>query len=198
MVIITAADERFNKDIHLWIEKVSKHYPYKVYDLGGLGVGTKVDRDNIEVDFSFKPFVILDALKDNDFVVWLDCDAHLQDNIDEVKGDYDLGLTKRKKKSKSQYEGLINAGTIFAYKSAVPFIEKWYDRCKNGESRMREQEVLNKMVGGEVEDEYLEREIRIKLFPVDIYNRTFYKGKDHSDGKIIHYKGSKGRIWKRY
>ncbi len=77
-------------------------YQHVVYDLGGLGYGenaeeiykVKFSEMSIRKLLTYKPRIIRHALKKfNDHTVWIDADAFLCRNIDEIRtADYDIGV----------------------------------------------------------------------------------------------------------
>ena len=125
--IITASDGNLKDIFRIWKCFVNKQgYDFTVYDLGGLGEGTPFDQH--ENDFTnrsgfvpcyFKPKIIQHALKKHDFVVYLDVDTTLNENIDEIlEHEYDIGATKRRPAEVTKYQnndkvGRYNTGVLF-------------------------------------------------------------------------------------
>ena len=175
-------------------------YPVSVYDLGGLGFGTPfvgrvTDEPNAKIPC--KPRIILEELKktnDGDYVVWLDADAIIQHRIDEIKEDYDIGVTVRAPKL-VEHSLPINAGIVFIKKTpaAIKFVNKWMELAEQGVS---DQPPLNTLcnVNSKDRDTTVERNgVRIKVYKCEIYNNFYKQGKqingvNPGGVKIAHYK----------
>ena len=171
-----------------------KKYFTLVYDLGQLGYGTKFEgkvSNVVHKRIPSKPAIILDGLSKinkDDFLVWLDADTLLMDNIDEIEGDYDIGVTVRKKKSKKIQEAWINAGVIFVKNTdfSFRFLKTWIEKTSQ---RGGDQWALNELCN--LQTNTLEtisiNEIKIKKFSCEIYN-NFYFSENQEKAKILHYK----------
>ena len=175
-------------------------YTVSVYDLGGLGFGTPftgrvTDEPNAKIPC--KPRIILEELKktnDNDYVVWLDADAIIQHRIDEIKEDYDIGVTVRAPKS-AEHSLPINAGIVFIKKTpaALEFVNDWMELSEQGVS---DQPPLNKLcnVNSKDRDTTVERNgVKIKVYKCEVYNNFYKQGKmingvNPGSVKIVHYK----------
>lgn len=192
-----AADKNFENYISHLIKKINHlNYTILIYDLGGLNKGEKFDAQISLTPYKTipsKPDLILKALCEipkDDFLIWLDADTLIFDNVDEIIGEYDIGVTVRKKKSKKIQEAWINAGVIFAKHTAasINFIESWKrltEYC--GGDQWALNEICN--LDNSNLNELVEREsAAIKKFPCEIYN-NFYFNQDQSMAKILHYKG---------
>ena len=185
MRIITAsnkAHEKFVKDLLKSADEVG--YEVEVYDLDEIGIN-KDDLTGVFKSCSFKPNLILDKLKG--FTVWIDDDCIFQDRIDEVEGDYDIGVTMRRKEENnadkhSNYSGWLNAGVIFINDTEASrrFIKLWIDHIPETETKT-DQEALSDLVRKGVDG------VRIKEFTTDEYN-FFYFPEDHTKAKILHIK----------
>lgn len=184
MHIITAGNKKFRKLIDQSVAHLEElGYDYTVYDLGGLGIGKEFI---IEDDFTiypfppcyFKPAVIahkLTELEEGEYLVFLDADAHIHKNIDEiVELDYDIGLTERTTAGAKPEEGRVNAGVMFLRncENTRNFVQEW--RRKTHELK-GDQHALNTLL---VDWD------RITFFPCSVYN-------DPKGEKIVHYKNSK-------
>lgn len=201
IVVITAANEKF-KDLANMTAASSRDLGYEtlVYDLGGLGTGIPFEGrvfDQVGGKIPSKPNIILDALNrvdDNDFVVWLDADAILWESIDEIVGNYDIGVTVRK--PKTEENGFpINAGVVFIKKTeqALNFVHKWVKECETATS---DQAVLNglcEVTSLDTNNIVLRNNTKIQVFPCDVYNNFYFK-LPQLHAKITHYK-SKLRSW---
>lgn len=190
MKFIVGADKNFKDLIEQSVEHLEKlGYDYRVYDLGGLGHGHKVDVP--EFDFTrkegivrclYKPKMIRHALKQGDeFIVYIDADVFVKENIDEVKGDYDIGVTKRRKAEVTKYEntsrvGKYNAGVIFFNNTEATreFVDEWE---KLSLVLGIEQKAFNQMLG--------KTSAQVEEFSTNTYNNYYFDG---TKGKIIHYK----------
>lgn len=175
-------------------------YPVDVYDLGGLGFGTPFEgkvSDVPNAKIPCKPRIILAALdkvSNGQYVVWLDADAIIQQKIDEICDDYDIGVTVRAPKA-AEHSLPINAGIVFVKKTeaAVKFVTKWMELAEQGVS---DQPPLNKLcsVTSKDRDTTVIRDgVKVKVFKCEVYNNFYKQGKkvngvNPSGVKIVHYK----------
>ena len=207
IVVVTAADEKF-KDLCTVCSNSSKELGYetRVYDLGGLGYGTPFVGRFSDVEgakIPSKPSMILDVLKsvdNNDYVVWLDADAIIWDNIDEIKLQYDIGVTLRKPKG-GMVDSPINAGVCFFRKTpaTIKFMNTWIDACESGVSDQRELNRLLRGISPTDVNSTLTYDIdntivSVRTFPCDVYNSWWFK-KPQMHAKITHYKSKYRRFW---
>jgi hypothetical protein len=201
-------------------------YETTVYDLGGLGVGREFDVGNqqfkerghfdfVTPDFlgkgPFKPKLLMESMRENPiFTVWLDGDALLVEPIDEVVGDYDLGVTIRHPfETKGPWWernaagiGYINTGVVFINPSPEmnTFLAEWSRLSFEGGGS--DQWGMNRMLSlSEAPDAWSTREIngvRVKFFPAEIYNFFYFDVLEAplSDRpaampkpKVLHFKG---------
>jgi hypothetical protein len=192
-------------------------YTPVVYDLGSLGIGEpyKVNdgyfqnKGHYQVKLGkgykskslFKPDIVDSCLSRYDSpVVYLDGDAELCGNIDEIDTeDYDVGVTLRDAvelngewyRDHFEIVKYLNAGVIFfrPTKEAKLFIRNW----RGMTSEMgNDQMALNKLA---CPDEYPEafsvlktQELRIKFFPCLTYNFYYFRDKLSRGVKIMHFK----------
>ena len=198
----------------------AKRYGYKVevYDLGKLGMGKEfhvLDETFDKTGFYaaepkkgyksrslFKPQMVLDCISNNnEFTVYLDGDATLNDNIDEIEtNDYDIGVTVRKHselddewwKEYKDVVGYVNAGVIFfnPSDSTIQFIKNW-DRLTHEVGN--DQLALNKLVcGSNAPVPYSivnKNDVRIKYFPCEKYNYYYFDEEYNNEIRIYHFKG---------
>ncbi|MDH3972746.1 MAG: putative nucleotide-diphospho-sugar transferase [Deltaproteobacteria bacterium] len=201
------------------VEKAeSLGYKPVVYDLGNLGRGEPfsvhdesfAEKGYYERDVQgsykskslFKPEMVKYCMKQyDDLVVYLDGDAQLLDNIDEVKSDdYDIGVTLR---DASELENewhqehfeivkYVNAGVIFFNntKGTKDFLDLW---TKATDDVGNDQKALNKLT---CPDDYPEpysvhvvNGFRIKFFPCKAYNYYYFEEGWFPNVKILHFKG---------
>jgi hypothetical protein len=191
-------------------------YTPVVYDLGGLGIGEKFVvedesfakegfykevRKGYKSKSLFKPDLVKHCLETHkEFTVYVDGDAQLCDNIDEVLGDYDVGVTlRRPSELKSDwYEdygdiaGYVNAGVIFfnATPGALKFVDAWLETTIEVGN---DQKALNKLVSPdkfpEVNSILTLNNTRIKFFPANQYNYYYFMEGLEPNIKIMHFKG---------
>ena len=188
-----------------------------VFDLGSLGIGEPYVVN--DVSFSekgyyerevhegykskslFKPDIVRKCMtKYNDLIVYLDGDAQLFGNIDEVNTeDYDVGVTLR---DPVELQGewyndhidivrYINAGVIFFRPTiaAKKFVDSW---GKITEELGNDQMALNRMA---CTDKYPEAfsvsnisGVRMKYFPCKQYNFYYFREGLVRNIKIMHFK----------
>lgn len=210
-------------------------YETAVYDLGGLGVGRKFEVNNQKFkerghfdlatpEFlgkgAFKPDLLLESTRENAiFTVWLDGDALLVDPIDEVVGDYDLGVTIRHPletqgpwwERNAAAIGYINTGVVFINPSHKmnAFLAEWSRRSFEGGGS--DQWGLNRMLElSELPEPWSTREIngiRLKFFPAEIYNFFYFRLLETSASerslympkpKVLHFKGGTRQHYQTY
>jgi hypothetical protein len=226
-LIITAGDEKFKDIIGLSTEMMDKlGYRYLVYDLGGLGMGRswqgtvrKVLKDpkfawdellpsgarNLQAPSPYKPILIKEAMETNEWewMMWLDGDAAIVQNIDEVfEEQYDVGVTIRDQ-SKPKPEQ-INAGVIFFRNTPAThrFVDTWIANHKK-QPDLCDQTMLNKWFKDR--NIKLGREDRrttkiidnttVKFWPMCVYNFTVgnpsrFRIAEKRNSKIYHNKAS--------
>ncbi|MBN1405753.1 MAG: hypothetical protein JW946_04470 [Candidatus Omnitrophica bacterium] len=212
----------------------AKKFGYKaaVYDLGGLGFGKpfKVKNKSFQENGYYwkikggkgwvtrafhKIAVVKDCLNNcSDFIVYLDGDAVLAANIDEIEKDYDIGVTvrpaievnNRKRwygEKKALWFGGVNAGVMFFNntRAAKVFVSRWEKEAKKLKN---DQLAVNSML-----DSYLPalpgkiinfKGIKIRTFDARIYNYYFFdapkyayrdvENMDIKKAKILHFKSN--------
>lgn len=211
-------------------EAERNHYTPIVYDLGELGFGEKflIDdsvflstgfyqqeaRNGYKTKALFKPEVIRHSLATRkDFTVYLDADAQLMGNIDEVATeDYDVGVTLRERfeiesdwhRKYFEIVKYINAGVILFNPTPATFrfVDRWFQTTQDvGNDQM----ALNQLI---CPDRYPEafsiqsiNGLRVKFFPCAQYNYYYFKEIWVPDIKIMHFKGNVRNFypfdWKR-
>jgi hypothetical protein len=170
-------------------------YPTLIYDLGDLGFGQKFEGKVSNVPLHTipcKPWLLLDSLDHvpaDSYVVWLDGDALLQQRIDEIEQDYDIGVTMRTKAAQDPRVSLINAGIVFVKNTpqAREFLTHWGNEATQLDG---DQWALNKLCELTMEDRdhtVTRLSAKIKNFPCQVYNNFYFKN-DQSQAKILHYK----------
>ena len=191
-----------------------------IYDLGTLGIGkpfyvandsfstkgyyeTEVQK-GYKSKSLFKPEMVRHCLEEfNDFTVYLDGDAQLVDNIDEVlpHKSYDIGVTLRDPyefesewyKEHFDIVKYVNAGVIFFNPTSATkkFIDIWH---KTTEEVGNDQMALNKLTSPgyypEIGSTLEVNGVKIKYFPGTCYNYYYFKRKLCGNIKIMHFKGS--------
>lgn len=193
ITFILAGDEKFKDLVDVCAGHLDKlNYPYRIYDLGGLGKGKEFFTDTLDfqnkkgfVPCSFKPRIIQDALIDYEFVAYIDTDTTVLHNIDEVQGDYDIGVTQRTKTEQERYQnnprvGSVNSGVIFFRRTlkTLSFVDQW---IRLTDQLGIEQEALNTLLK--------DTSLNVRHFPTTIYNNYYFDGTTRH-AKIIHYKSS--------
>ena len=196
ITVLIAGDHRFRPYVaNAQRTTEALGYDTMVFDLGDLGFGTPFQGRVSDVPLHTipcKPRLIQQALHDvasNDYVIWLDADAIMQQRVDEICQDYDLGVTMRDKFSKDPRVGAINAGIVFVRNTpqARDFLDVWADRADELDG---DQSALNGLIPLEKihRDQLISRHgIRIQVFPCAVYNNFSFKD-DMTQAKIIHYK----------
>lgn len=193
-------------------------YTPVIYDLGSLGIGKPFNVNDESFASNgyyekevvkgykskslFKPEMISMCMAEyNDFTVYVDGDAQLCGNIDEVVcDDYDIGVTLRDPvelenewhKEHFDIVKYVNAGVIFfnATDAAKRFIEAWH---KETEAIGNDQMALNKLTCPDHYPDYFSvstiNGIRIKYFPGKQYNYYYFEDGLVPNIKIMHFKG---------
>lgn len=194
--ILIAGDSNFSNFVTHAIQHAEKYeYSTLIYDLGNLGYGTEFNgkvSDITHQRIPSKPDLILDGLSKinkDDFLVWLDADTLLFDNIDEIVDDYDIGVTVRKKKSKRPQESFINAGVLFVKNTdqSVRFIENWKKKTAELGGDQWALNTYCNLENNRLNEITIVEGAKIKKFPCKIYNNFYFK-EDQSQAKILHYK----------
>jgi hypothetical protein len=176
-------------------------YHWTIFDLGGLGFGrpfpiedetfnqhgyyktTYTKRRSIGLH---KPQVIAEFLnqksnrEDGDLVVYLDADTFVRGRIDEIMGQYDIGVTVRQPSEWVQ-EGKINAGVIFFRRTLFTklFLDRWILQTR---LLGNDQEALNSLL--------LSPTCTVAEFPTSVYNWYYFPTKPPAEVKILHFKSS--------
>jgi len=209
----------FRRVIEETVKKAEENgYKPVVYDLGTLGIGEKyqindeffAEKGYYEVKpmegyrsrSLFKPEVVKYCLsKHRDFTVYLDGDAQLLDNIDEIlTGDYDVGVTLRKPSELNEgwhqmhYEmyRYVNAGVIFFNPSAATerFVGAWEQRTHEVGN---DQKALNQLTCPEEYPQpfsvHIIDGVMVKYFPCEQYNYYYFEEGWFPNIKIMHFKG---------
>lgn len=202
--VVVTGDHNFKKYVEY--AKASAEnlgYETQVYDLGNLGFGKPFSGpvSNIPLQtIPCKPYIILDALEsssENDYIVWLDADALMNERIDEIQDDYDIGVTVRPKPAEDPRVSMINAGILFVKNTpqAKKFLNEWGEKAieLNGD-----QWALNTVCNITMEDKnkIIKRgNTIIKTFPCEVYNNFLFAKNTVPTGKIIHYKSKRRKFY---
>lgn len=194
--VVIAGDKNFKPYVDTGVQHTEKlGYPIIVYDLGDLGYGKPFEgrySDAANAKIPCKPHIILDALdniNDNEYLVWLDADALIIDNIDEIKEDYDIGVTVRQPKA-VENPLPINAGIVFIKKTpkSIEFLKEW---IRLSDQDVSDQPPLNKLCSVVCADRgstVIRNNVRIKVYPCEVYNNFYFAKKNRPGIKIKHYK----------
>jgi hypothetical protein len=170
-------------------------YRWTAFDLGGLGFGKPyfIHDQSFQRDGFYrtaydrwpsramhKPKIIADFLEKADqLVVYLDADTVLRERIDEVEGDYDIGVTIRREKEIRNNKGRANAGVMFfnPTSNTQAFIEQWKEQTT---VLGNDQAGLNHL---------LQRQCcRVREFQTDIYNWYYFPKNPPAEAKIVHFR----------
>ena len=195
-----------------------------VYDLGSLGIGCpfhvedesfaskgyyeKEAKEGYKSKSLFKPEMVKKCIEEhNELTVYLDGDAKLCENIDEIQdGNFDIGVTLR---DPSEIESewhqehfdivkYVNAGVIFfkPTKATKTFIDIWE---KTTDELGNDQMALNKLTCPdfypEINSILTLNGVRVKYFPCKKYNFYYFDEGLPSDIKIMHFKGPVRRFY---
>ena len=210
MIIITAGNHRFFDVINHSVSQCKKlGYQIEVYDLLNLGFGKAwtVTNSSFQKNGFYhrmascgwcskglhKPEIIEDALNNHKtFVVYLDGDAVIASNIDEVVGDFDVGVTIRspaemqahmaqanslKEPEKTNKKACqANAGVLFFQYTdkTLAFVKRWKEKTRElGNDQLAINKLVNpnniKLVACA---DYTVDDVKVRIFPGKIYNFT--------------------------
>ncbi len=196
ITVVIAGDKNFKSYVDKGVELTQNlGYPVLIYDLGNLGYGKEFKgrvSDEVNAKIPCKPHIILDALNEieyNQYLVWLDADALIIENIDEIQDDYDIGVTVRQPKAVENALP-INAGIVFVKKTdkSIDFIKEW---IQLSDKDVSDQPPLNKLCSVVCADRgstVIRNNTRIKVYPCEIYNNFYFAKKNKPGIKIKHYK----------
>lgn len=217
-IVATGASSGYRSWLSSFVRSVAQlDYPLEIYDLGGLGFGVPLRQPELDArDFYevvgnqwkskalHKPALVEDCLRRHaTFTIYLDADTLLLHPIDEVVGDYDVGVTIRSRKellqlekSSFEYSGYVNAGVVFfgATRGARAFVKRW-----KALTRMHgnDQKALNLLVNPSAEPlapgRSFEGEggVRIRTFPGLLYNKSCTLPQElDAATKIAHFKSN--------
>lgn len=194
--IVVAGDRNFRPYVENAVRYNDKlGYESLVFDLGDLGFGTPFKArfgSAANAKIPSKPHIIEHAMhdcSDGQFIVWLDADALIVQNIDEIIDDYDLGVTLRQPKL-TEHSLPINAGIVFVRKNqgTMKFVDKWKQLCDKDISDQPPLNQLCRLTSKDIGSTVSREGIRIKGFPCRIYNNFYFAKKNHPEAKIKHYK----------
>ena len=192
---VIAGNERFKPYVDYAVKSSAINgYTTKVYDLGNLGYGEKFEgrvSSGKNAKIPCKPEIIQHAMKTirpGDWIAWIDADAVVKKKFDEIKGNYDIGVTMRQPKA-NLHDLPINAGIVFVQKTprAEEFVQQWIDLAKNHTS---DQFVLNKMLNIKLDDYnklVFRGQTAVRVWKCWDYNNFYFK-KPQTHAKILHYK----------
>jgi len=195
ITIVLAADSKQRRYANN-LEKLVSGLGYEclLYDLGVLGRGIDMPLPmsyEMYKNLPGKPAVILDACNrtSSEYVAWLDTDTWLLDTIDEIAGDYDIGITVRSDPGGDESRGTINSGVVFVHNTtaALEFLAAWLLRSLACDS---DQQALNALcmfppdMVGQCVTAY---GARVMGFPGDVYNNYRFDT-PQAGAKILHYK----------
>ena len=145
---------------------------------------------------------------EEDFI-FLDADAILVKNIDEIfKGDFDIGVTIRRQEEldfRDKHCQVLNSGVLFflgGFEKNHRFILKWLEEMSFTKEPLIEQTALTRLIqdyypgiykrGSETGDiDGHTKEIKVKIFPCEVYNYNWIEEGIPDSAKILHFKGSR-------
>ncbi|RLB67386.1 MAG: hypothetical protein DRH08_03780 [Deltaproteobacteria bacterium] len=194
-------------------------YKAVVYDLNNLGIGEHYEikddyyltngyhQNEVKPGYKsrslFKAEIVKKCMNDhNDLIVYLDGDAQLCGDLNEIEtDDYDIGVTLRDKielsylwhKKYFDVAGYVNAGVIFFNNTPAcnNFVEEWRRKTQ---SLGNDQMALNYLVcPSNYPEKYSVTEkngVRIKFFPVSKFNYYSFNYRYFGNAKILHFKSS--------
>jgi hypothetical protein len=200
---VIAGDSNFRKYVDKAVEYCRKvGYDPVIYDLGGLGYGIPFEgrvSPQVGAKIPSKPGMIMETLKivdEGDYVVWIDADALIEDRIDEIMFDYDIGVTVRQPKQKENSLP-INAGIVFVRKTpaAIKFVEEWIKLCETGVSDQQELNKLCQVTTKDTNTTVVRNNTSIHVFECRVYNNFYFAKKATPHAKIKHYKSKLRDLW---
>src|SRR6056300_617418 len=200
---VIAGDSNFRKYVDKAVQ-FSRNVGYDpvVYDLGGLGYGIPFKgrvSPQVGAKIPSKPGMIMETLKkveEGDYVVWIDADALIEDRIDEIMFNYDIGVTVRQPKQKENSLP-INAGIVFVKKTpaAIKFVEEWIKLCETGVSDQQELNKLCQVTTKDTNTTVVRHNTSIHVFECRVYNNFYFAKKAAPQAKIKHYKSKLRHLW---
>jgi len=200
---VIAGDSNFRKYVDKAVQ-FSRNVGYDpvVYDLGGLGYGIPFKgrvSPQVGAKIPSKPGMIIETLKkveEGDYVVWIDADALIEDRIDEIMFNYDIGVTVRQPKQKENSLP-INAGIVFVKKTpaAIKFVEEWIKLCETGVSDQQELNKLCQVTTKDTNTTVVRNNTSIHVFECRVYNNFYFAKKAAPQAKIKHYKSKLRHLW---
>lgn len=196
ILVVIAGNQRFRPYVAN-ADRTTRALGYQtlVFDLGDLGMGeTFLGRvSDIPLHtIPCKPHMLREACRrvpESSYVVWQDADAIMQDRIDEIRQDFDIGVTMRTKFSKDPRVGAINAGIVFVRNTAAArdFLDLW---AAKSDVLDGDQSALNALIPltQQDRDQCVSRQgAQVQVFSCAVYNFFDFKN-DTSGAKILHYK----------
>lgn len=209
LTIVTAGTARYYRTIRRTEAAAERcGYGLLVYDLGGLGFGTRwhvppADFDGAVPLASFKPSLLFHALQNvapDSILAWLDGDAVLNNALDELyQWHFDLAVTLRDVEeigaSGRRDTDYLNTGVLFFRRTwpAMEILAEWLLLCQQPKC---DQEALNQVVGSGWTVDVWRRslgtfEVRpdggsIWILPAREWNNWH----NEETAKVLHYKGS--------
>lgn len=177
MILITAGNHKFKQLIKHSLKQANKfNYVMRVFDLGNLGFGELYKVDNLKSTCIHKPALIKKVLMElpGQLIVYLDGDAFINDKIDEIDQDYDLGLTIRNPEEKqiAYSYSWINAGVMFLRSNPqmLSFVDQWEIYAQKFKD---DQKGLSKLLNIKKRDIIQYPGIKIQTFPTNVYNNYY-------------------------
>jgi len=176
-------------------------YQWTAFDLGGLGFGkphliqdeTFKSRGFYKTSYKrrisramHKPQIITEFINSkwynhpNELIVYLDADTFIRQRIDEVIGDYDIGVTTRRQEERKLF-GKINAGVIFIRitEPTRMFLQRW---TAETQQLGNDQEALASLLNNP--------QCSIREFPTEIYNWYYFPASPPAEAKILHFRAA--------
>jgi len=203
ITVVIAGDKNFEEYVLKSADYARRvGYDPVIYDLGGLGYGTPFEgrvSPQVGAKIPSKPGIIMETLKivdEGDYVVWIDADALIEDRIDEIMFDYDIGVTVRQPKQKENSLP-INAGIVFVRKTpaAIKFVEEWIKLCETGVSDQQELNKLCQVTTKDTNTTVVRNNTSIHVFECRVYNNFYFAKKATPHAKIKHYKSKLRDLW---
>lgn len=202
MTILIASDNKMREQAERAARQArSVGYDVAIIDVEGFEVPDKLPKGQMIGDITYtpksqwKPYLLRsERIKRRGWLVYIDADVALIDNIDEIQGSYDIGVTERRLIERNiddfdHINGTINAGVMFINDThrARQLLDKWCDLMPQTQSGS-DQEALTMLS---------ERE-KLRTFPTDIYNYYYFDERLSGTVKLLHFKGNYKRLWSQY